>query len=151
MTSAKPKFFESEMKLIGDYKHLTPRKNRKRFNMGLGAYRVAEALAFLGPSTSIDIAHFCGASRSAVRKMIGRLRYGDPPIGPVRVCGFEKAIAHGPPVPVFAFGVEPDKVFMKQSGRQAAAKYRARNPARVDIQKRIARGFKPSPFDGLGT
>lgn len=140
------------MKLIGDYKHLSPRcPGRKRFDMGLGAYRVAEALAYLGPSTSIDIAHFCGASRSAVRKMIGRLRYGDPPIGPVRVSGFEKAIGHGPPIPIFAFGVEPDKVFQKQLGRHSAAKYRERNPARVDIQRRMAKGIKASPFDGLGT
>ena len=116
--------------------------------MGLGVYRVAQALAYLGPSTSQEVAEYCGASRSAVRKMIGRLRYGDLPFGPVRVCGLERR-PFGPPVPQYTFGVEPDYQFHKQGRAKSAAKYRANNAARVLVQKRIARGVKASPFDGL--
>lgn len=116
--------------------------------MGLGALRLAEALAYLGPCTSIELAEYLGAGRSTVRKMIGRLRYGDPPIGPVRICDFQKN-HRGPRVPVYTFGVEPDKLYMTQSGRRSTAAYRERNPARVMIQKRVAAGVKASPFDGL--
>jgi hypothetical protein len=130
------------------YNHLTPRTPRKRFDRGLGAYRLAEALMYLQPATNREIAEYLGVTREAVVKMMARLRFGDTPIAPVRIAGWADNPI-GPRAPQYAFGVGGDAKKTPRSGAISAKLYRDRKRDKYGAVEAAKKAGPAGYFEGL--